>query len=230
MLFAAREVTPTTMTTPVRRDVVSTGTSTSDNTTIRFQTDNSGPWIMHWYVVITILFDRPNMTQPFYSHIDWHLELYVHYLYFSHSNSFLLIQWPCCCLRRRCRYTRYWDANQCVFPLYFGVLNLTICFQLLGTNCARSMMLWIPVTIEQCNMSVYRTKIVAFIEHWTLLLASRTQPTHAHQKYSWLPNHAGFQEANETTDLFVFSLIGTVDTIDCRYILSQYICLINSQE
>ncbi|KAJ7828953.1 laccase [Mycena olivaceomarginata] len=41
---------------PVVRDVVSTGTSTSDNTTIRFVTDNAGPWILH-------------------CHIDFHLEL-----------------------------------------------------------------------------------------------------------------------------------------------------------
>ncbi|KAF5327682.1 hypothetical protein D9619_004658 [Psilocybe cf. subviscida] len=40
---------------PVRRDVVSIGTSTSDNVTIRFVTDNAGPWILH-------------------CHIDWHLE------------------------------------------------------------------------------------------------------------------------------------------------------------
>ncbi|KAG6898927.1 Acyl-coenzyme A oxidase 2 [Termitomyces sp. T159_Od127] len=39
---------------PVRRDVVSTGLE-SDNVTIRFTTDNPGPWIFH-------------------CHIDWHLE------------------------------------------------------------------------------------------------------------------------------------------------------------
>ncbi|KAF8335679.1 laccase [Cantharellus anzutake] len=39
---------------PVQRDVVSTGKSTSDFTTIRFRTDNPGPWIFH-------------------CHIDWHL-------------------------------------------------------------------------------------------------------------------------------------------------------------
>lgn len=32
---------------PVRRDVVSTGIA-GDNATIRFQTDNAGPWIIHW--------------------------------------------------------------------------------------------------------------------------------------------------------------------------------------
>ncbi|KAF5341120.1 hypothetical protein D9611_006006 [Ephemerocybe angulata] len=40
---------------PVQRDVVSTG-GASDNVTIRFRTDNAGPWIMH-------------------CHIDWHLVL-----------------------------------------------------------------------------------------------------------------------------------------------------------
>ncbi|KAF9558364.1 laccase 1 [Agrocybe pediades] len=40
---------------PVIRDVVSIGQK-GDNVTIRFQTDNSGPWIMH-------------------CHIDWHLQL-----------------------------------------------------------------------------------------------------------------------------------------------------------
>ncbi|KAF9563579.1 yellow laccase [Agrocybe pediades] len=40
---------------PVRRDVVSIG-GTNDNVTIRFTTDNAGPWLMH-------------------CHIEWHLEL-----------------------------------------------------------------------------------------------------------------------------------------------------------
>ncbi|PPQ94706.1 hypothetical protein CVT25_009561 [Psilocybe cyanescens] len=40
---------------PVIRDVVSLGSSVNDRVTIRFVTDNSGPWIMH-------------------CHIDWHLE------------------------------------------------------------------------------------------------------------------------------------------------------------
>ncbi|KAF7360839.1 Laccase, multicopper oxidase, benzenediol:oxygen oxidorectuctase [Mycena sanguinolenta] len=40
----------------VIRDVVSTGPDTTDNTTIRFQTDNAGPWFLH-------------------CHIDFHLEL-----------------------------------------------------------------------------------------------------------------------------------------------------------
>ncbi|KAF7360060.1 Laccase 2 [Mycena venus] len=40
---------------PIIRDVVNTGTATTDNTTIRFVTDNAGPWIIH-------------------CHIDFHLE------------------------------------------------------------------------------------------------------------------------------------------------------------
>ncbi|TRM58088.1 multicopper oxidase/laccase [Schizophyllum amplum] len=40
---------------PVRRDVVNTGLA-GDNTTIRFTTDNAGPWILH-------------------CHIDWHLDI-----------------------------------------------------------------------------------------------------------------------------------------------------------
>ena len=34
---------------PVRRDVVSIGEA-GDNVTIRFETNNEGPWIMHWFV------------------------------------------------------------------------------------------------------------------------------------------------------------------------------------
>ena len=34
---------------PVRRDVVNIG-SGGDMTTIRFKTDNAGPWILHWFV------------------------------------------------------------------------------------------------------------------------------------------------------------------------------------
>jgi len=41
---------------PVVRDVVSTGSSTSDNVTFRFVTNNPGPWILH-------------------CHIDWHINL-----------------------------------------------------------------------------------------------------------------------------------------------------------
>nr|AEO22162.1 laccase [Pleurotus ostreatus] len=42
--------------TPARRDVVNTGTDANDNVTIRFVTDNPGPWFLH-------------------CHIDWHLEI-----------------------------------------------------------------------------------------------------------------------------------------------------------
>lgn len=41
---------------PVRRDVVSAGRTAADNVTIRFTTDNPGPWILH-------------------CHIDWHFEI-----------------------------------------------------------------------------------------------------------------------------------------------------------
>lgn len=42
---------------PVRRDTISTGLAAAgDNVTIRFVTDNSGPWFLH-------------------CHIDWHLDL-----------------------------------------------------------------------------------------------------------------------------------------------------------
>ncbi|KAJ6585758.1 yellow laccase [Mycena capillaripes] len=46
---------------PVIRDVVSTGPATSDNVTIRFQTDNAGP--------------VPNSAFIYNSHIDFHLEI-----------------------------------------------------------------------------------------------------------------------------------------------------------
>ncbi|KAF8904872.1 hypothetical protein CPB85DRAFT_1225201, partial [Mucidula mucida] len=42
-----------------RRYVVNIGT-TGDNVTIRFTTDNAGPWFLHW------------LTNCY--HIDWHLE------------------------------------------------------------------------------------------------------------------------------------------------------------
>ncbi|TFK45808.1 Cu-oxidase-domain-containing protein [Heliocybe sulcata] len=35
---------------PPRRDVVSSGNSASDNVTIRFETDNPGPWILHCHI------------------------------------------------------------------------------------------------------------------------------------------------------------------------------------
>jgi len=62
---------------PVRRDVVNAGFA-GDNTTIRFQTDNAGPWILHWFVVLfsTLLLLRAS-NEISRSHIDWHLDLYV---------------------------------------------------------------------------------------------------------------------------------------------------------
>lgn len=67
---------------PVRRDTLNTGLNGS-NATIRFVTDNAGPWFLHWYVVYrTILF----LTHSFFSHIDWHLELYV-ILITTHTRS-----------------------------------------------------------------------------------------------------------------------------------------------
>ncbi|KAJ7438264.1 laccase 2 precursor [Mycena galericulata] len=41
---------------PIMRDVVSTGSDTTDNATFRFVTDNAGPWFLH-------------------CHIDWHLDI-----------------------------------------------------------------------------------------------------------------------------------------------------------
>ena len=36
---------------PVKRDTVSLGTQANhDNVTIRFVTDNPGPWFFHWWV------------------------------------------------------------------------------------------------------------------------------------------------------------------------------------
>jgi len=40
---------------PVQRDTINSGFSTTDNVTVRFVTDNSGPWFLH-------------------CHIDWHLQ------------------------------------------------------------------------------------------------------------------------------------------------------------
>jgi iron transport multicopper oxidase len=50
---------------PVMRDVVSMG-DTGDNVTIRFFTDNAGPWFLH-------------------CHIDWHLERQA--VHFSGPNA-----------------------------------------------------------------------------------------------------------------------------------------------
>ena len=73
---------------PVRRDVVSAGLA-GDNTTIRFQTDNAGPWILHWFVVLFstfLLFRASNDISR--SHIDWHLDLYVPFLFFEQGCIF----------------------------------------------------------------------------------------------------------------------------------------------
>ena len=43
-----------------------------DNVTIRWVTDNPGPWYLHWYVFsLKITNDRSLLLT---SHIDWHLE------------------------------------------------------------------------------------------------------------------------------------------------------------
>lgn len=75
----------------MRRDVVSAGLA-GDNVTIRFQTDNAGPWILHWFVAlfsVSPLFRASNDISR--SHIDWHLDLYVSFPLFPiklHTNSF----------------------------------------------------------------------------------------------------------------------------------------------
>ncbi|KAL0954159.1 hypothetical protein HGRIS_005295 [Hohenbuehelia grisea] len=53
---------------PVRRDVVSTGMA-GDNVTIRFVTDNAGPWFLH-------------------CHIDWHIELGLAVVFSEDADSF----------------------------------------------------------------------------------------------------------------------------------------------
>ncbi|KAJ7642929.1 yellow laccase [Mycena rosella] len=67
---------------PVIRDVVSTGTATTDNTTIRFVTDNAGPWILH-------------------CHIDFHLELGLAIVFAEDTgtvaNSVQTTQWDALC-------------------------------------------------------------------------------------------------------------------------------------
>jgi hypothetical protein len=66
---------------PIVRDVVSIG-NTGDNVTIRFVTDNPGPWFFH-------------------CHIDWHLSAYVVFPPYLDLMPFMLIhpQWLC---RRIC--------------------------------------------------------------------------------------------------------------------------------
>ncbi|KAK7042026.1 laccase A [Favolaschia claudopus] len=48
---------------PVVRDVVTTGSSASDNTTIRFVTDNPGPWILHWGLAVVFAEDTPTVAK-----------------------------------------------------------------------------------------------------------------------------------------------------------------------
>ena len=38
---------------PIRRDVTSLGNSSTDTVTIRFVTDNPGPWFLHWSVLLS---------------------------------------------------------------------------------------------------------------------------------------------------------------------------------
>ncbi|KXN92880.1 Laccase-1, partial [Leucoagaricus sp. SymC.cos] len=54
---------------PVRRDTVSTGSATSDNVTVRFNTNNPGPWILH-------------------CHIDWHLEAGLAIVFAEDADTF----------------------------------------------------------------------------------------------------------------------------------------------
>lgn len=37
-------------TSPIVRDTVNGGNTLGDSVSIRFRTDNPGPWILHWYV------------------------------------------------------------------------------------------------------------------------------------------------------------------------------------
>ncbi|KAG6852998.1 hypothetical protein C0991_007680 [Blastosporella zonata] len=57
---------------PVQRDTVSTGLE-DGNATIRFVTDNAGPWFLHWCVNLPPR--KTPLTWCTLSHIDWHLEL-----------------------------------------------------------------------------------------------------------------------------------------------------------
>ncbi|KAJ6492648.1 laccase [Mycena vulgaris] len=67
---------------PIIRDVVSTGAATTDNTTIRFVTDNAGPWILH-------------------CHIDFHLELGLAIVFAEDTgtiaNSVQTTEWDALC-------------------------------------------------------------------------------------------------------------------------------------
>ena len=61
---------------PVRRDVVSSGNSSTDNVTIRFVMDNPGPWFLHWRV-IPLHPTRSRSHESVCSHIDWNLNQWV---------------------------------------------------------------------------------------------------------------------------------------------------------
>lgn len=44
--------------------------------TIRFTTDNAGPWFLHWYVLASAAtLSLLILITHFDSHIDWHLEV-----------------------------------------------------------------------------------------------------------------------------------------------------------
>jgi hypothetical protein len=63
---------------PVRRDVVNIGDA-NDNVTVRFTTNNPGPWFFHWWVILSVSFSLALMGYMcMVSHIDWHLEAFVY--------------------------------------------------------------------------------------------------------------------------------------------------------
>ena len=59
---------------PPQRDVVALGTTASDNVTIRWVTDNPGPWYLHWYNFLQLVIYRWLLICLLTSHIDWHLD------------------------------------------------------------------------------------------------------------------------------------------------------------
>jgi iron transport multicopper oxidase len=70
---------------PVRRDVVSLGGG-SDNVTIRFTTDNAGPWcVLQIYNLFLDSIER--YFRFFHCHIDPHKSAYVHPAFIP-SNSY----------------------------------------------------------------------------------------------------------------------------------------------
>jgi iron transport multicopper oxidase len=64
---------------PPQRDVVSIGTSTTDRTTIRFTSDNPGPWFFHchidWHLnagfAAVFVEDQPNIPKVDHPSLDW---------------------------------------------------------------------------------------------------------------------------------------------------------------